>query len=98
MELTKLFEWAFNGIGTTVFGVVVSFAIGYKLGVYQTVKQTQSAGNLANQSQVANVYTQGNNTDSENDKGKVTTTVVQNQKAGNNAVQKQVGGYCNVRK
>ena len=96
MDCKEFIEWAFNGIGTMFIGMVVSFFAGYKTGVHCAIKQTQTAGNSANQSQVANANCSAS--DMERFKENEFTSIEQNQKAGNNAVQKQVGGFQNVRK
>lgn len=96
MDCKEFIEWAFNGIGTMLIGMLVSFYVGYKVGVHCTIKQTQSADSFANQSQVANANCSA--TDTKKVKENEITTIEQNQKAGNNAVQKQVGGFQDVRK
>lgn len=88
-------EWFFDGIGTEIVGIAISFmigalgggAVGYKIGV----KQKQTAGNDAEQRQELHVVKRdvGNNSS----KGK--RNIKQSQKAGNNAVQNQIGGINN---
>ena len=96
MECKDFIEWSFNGIGTTLIGILLSFFAGYKTGVHRTIKQKQIGVNSVNQTQVANVKCTERVTEivKENE----TTSIVQNQKAGNNSVQKQVGGLQDVRK
>lgn len=55
-------EWIFNGIGTTIVSYILSFVLGGGLGYYvgqrnvkQKTKQSQKAGNNANQTQSGNV-------------------------------------------
>ena len=49
-------EWVFNGIGTQIISIAVSFLIGYKVGVYRTLKQKQIAGDNSTQTQVGGIY------------------------------------------
>lgn len=50
-------EWIFDGIGTAIFsgvmGLLVGGFAGYRIGVKKTtIKQNQSAGDNANQTQI----------------------------------------------
>ena len=58
-------QWVFDGIGTEIISLVIGLiaggAAGYKIGVRNRIKQSQKAGDHANQSQVGgvNVYDTG---------------------------------------
>lgn len=98
MAWNDFFEWAFNGIGTWFIGMLVTFLLGYKVGVHRSIKQNQIAGDNADQSQVAKLNDDSSNHYPVEVKNNVSATVVQNQTAGNYAVQKQEGELHNVRK
>ena len=48
-------SWVFDGIGSTIFslivGALIGGAIGYKIGIHKNVKQKQIGGNSAKQRQ-----------------------------------------------
>ena len=84
--------WIFDGIGSTIFslivGALIGGAVGYKIGVHKNVKQKQIGGNSAKQRQE---FTLENESVSE-DGGKIKNNFQQSQKAGDNAEQVQIGG------
>lgn len=88
-------EWIFDGIGTELIGLAIGALLGgvagYNIGVRSKSKQTQKAGDGANQQQT---YTIGVNTDGKNNT-KVNAKVNQSQTAGSNATQVQTGGTRN---
>ena len=47
--------WVFDGIGSTIFslivGALIGGAIGYKIGIHKNVKQKQIGGNSAKRSE-----------------------------------------------
>jgi len=98
MAWKDFFEWAFNGIGTWFIGMLLSFFLGYKVGIHRSIIQNEIAGDNANQSQLAKLNEDCSNYYSVEVKSNVSTTVVQNQTAGNYAVQKQEGELYHVRK
>lgn len=92
----ELLEWIFDGIGTEIVGIVVSLiigaigggAVGYKIGIKQTLSQKQSAGDDSEQRQELQIGKNGVGTNSSKSK----TNLKQSQKAGNGSVQTQIGG------
>ncbi|BFM99903.1 hypothetical protein MOXK02_14620 [Moraxella sp. K02] len=53
-------EWFFDGLGTSlitlVFGLVAGGAVGYRIGIKNTINQNQSAGDNSTQTQVGRDY------------------------------------------
>lgn len=92
----KLLEWIFDGIGTEIVGIVVSLiigaigggAVGYKIGIKQTLSQKQNAGDDSEQRQELQTGKNGVGINSSSSK----TNLKQSQKAGNGSVQTQIGG------
>ena len=84
--------WVFDGIGSTIFplivGTLIGGAIGYKIGIHKNVKQKQIGGNSAKQRQEFTLE----NEDVSKDGGKIKNNFQQSQKAGDNAEQVQIGG------
>lgn len=78
------YEWVFDGIGTTIIGVICSF-IGYKAAIKKMSKQSQIAGDDSKQMQEMFV----NDTESGIN---MQSTIKQTQKAGDRAEQIQCGG------
>lgn len=82
--------WVFDGIGSTIFsliiGALIGGAIGYKIGIHKNVKQI--GGNSAKQRQDFTLE----NEDVSKDGGKIKNNFQQSQKAGDNAEQVQIGG------
>ena len=82
--------WVFDGIGSTIFslivGALIGGAIGYK--IHKNVKQKQIGGNSAKQRQEFTLE----NEDVSKDGGKIKNNFQQSQKAGDNAEQVQIGG------
>ena len=72
--------WVFDGIGSTIFslivGALIGGAAGYQIGIRKNVKQKQTGGNNIKQRQE---FTLENN-------------FQQSQRAGDNAEQVQIGG------
>ena len=56
-------EWIFDGIGSTIVGIVLSFllggvsgtVLGYKIGIKNRIEQEQKGGNNANQIEIGSV-------------------------------------------
>ncbi len=98
----ELLEWIFDGIGTEIAGIVVSLiigaigggAVGYKIGIKQTLSQKQSAGDDSEQRQELQIGKNGVGTNSSKSK----TNLKQSQKAGNGSVQTQIGGINDDRR
>lgn len=92
MDESKTIEWVFSGIGTQIISYLItaglSAFIGYKIGVKNTVKQIQKAGENSKQHQVSTVK----NLSSIEHK---VTTLTQIQESGNNSSQKQIGDTHN---
>lgn len=88
-------EWIFDGIGTELIGLAIGALLGgvagYNIGIRSKSKQTQKAGDGANQQQT---YTIEVNTDGKIST-KTNTRINQSQTAGNNATQMQTGGTRN---
>lgn len=90
-----MYEWIFDGIGTELIGLIIGALLGgiagYTIGVRSKSKQTQKAGEGANQRQThtvgVNTYGKANT--------RINTKVNQSQTAGNNATQVQIGGTHN---
>ena len=84
--------WVFDGIGSTIFslivGALIGGAIGYKIGIHKNVKQKQIGGNSAKQRQEFTLE----NEDVSKGGGKIKNNFLQGQKAGDNAEQVQIGG------
>lgn len=84
--------WVFDGIGSTIFslivGALIGGAIGYKIGVHKNVKQKQTGGDTVKQRQEFTLE----NEDVSKDGGKIKNNFQQSQKAGDNAEQVQIGG------
>lgn len=95
-------EWLFDGIGTELVGIVISFiigaigggTIGHKIGIKQTAKQKQIAGDNAQQTQELRSASGGMGTIA----SKRRTSIKQSQKGGNNSVQSQIGGVNDGRR
>lgn len=55
--------WVFDGIGSTIFslivGALIGGAIGYKIGIHKNVKQKQIGGNSAKQRQEFTLENEG---------------------------------------
>ena len=53
-------EWFFDGLGTSlitlVFGLVAGGAVGYRIGIKNTINQNQSAGDNSTQTQAGRDY------------------------------------------
>lgn len=98
----ELLEWIFDGIGTEIVGIVISLiigaigggAVGYKIGIKQTLSQKQSAGDDSEQRQELQIGKNGVGTNSSKSK----TNLKQSQKAGNGSVQTQIGGINDDRR
>ena len=84
--------WVFDGIGSTIFslivGALIGGAVGYKIGVHKNVKQKQTGGDNVKQRQEFTLE----NEDVSKDGGKIKNNFQQSQKAGDNAEQVQIGG------
>ena len=84
--------WVFDGIGSTIFslivGALIGGAAGYKIGVHKNVKQKQTGGDSVKQRQEFTLE----NEDVSKDGGKIKNNFQQSQKAGDDAEQVQVGG------
>lgn len=84
--------WVFDGIGSTIFslivGALIGGAVGYKIGVHKNVKQKQTGGDNVKQRQEFTLE----NEDVSEDGGKIKNNFQQSQKAGDNAEQVQIGG------
>lgn len=84
--------WVFDGIGSTIFslivGALIGGGVGYKIGVHKTVKQKQTGGDNVKQRQEFTLE----NEDVSKDGGKIKNNFQQSQKAGDNAEQVQIGG------
>ncbi|MCK1223180.1 hypothetical protein [Streptococcus uberis] len=52
-------NWIFDGIGTTIFTLIIGGAvggrIGYKIGITKNIKQTQKTGDNSNLSQIGEI-------------------------------------------
>lgn len=98
----ELLEWIFDGIGTEIVSIVGGLiigaigggAVGYKIGIKQTLSQIQSAGNDSEQKQELQIGKNGVGTNSSKSK----TNLKQSQKAGNGSVQTQIGGINDERR
>ena len=88
-------EWFFDGIGSELIGLAIGALLGgvsgYNIGIRSKSKQTQKAGDGANQQQT---YTIGEEKNGQNNT-KINTNLGQLQNAGNNATQIQTGGTHN---
>jgi hypothetical protein len=84
--------WVFDGIGSTIFslivGALIGGAIGYKIGIHKNIKQKQTGGDTVKQRQEFTLE----NEDVSKDGGKIKNNFQQSQKAGDNAEQVQIGG------
>lgn len=84
--------WVFDGIGSTIFslivGALIGGAIGYKIGIHKNIKQKQTGGGTVKQRQEFTLE----NEDVSKDGGKIKNNFQQSQKAGDNAEQVQIGG------
>lgn len=53
-------EWFFDGLGTSLITLVIGLftggAVGYKIGIKNTINQKQSAGDNSTQTQVGRDY------------------------------------------
>ena len=81
------YEWVFDGVGTTIIGVICSF-IGYKAAIKKMSNQTQKAGDDSRQKQEMFMEDTG-------DYKNVQNCIRQNQKAGKNSEQVQIGRINN---
>lgn len=88
--LDTFFSWFFDGLGTEIvsllIGGIAGSAIGYKVGVNKSIKQSQSAGDDARQTQTANI-TSGKDEET----ATADNSIKQCQEASNHAVQVQTG-------
>lgn len=86
------FAWLFDGLGSTILGLIISFVAGgvggFALGRITKSKQIQKAGNGAKQKQSMVIDREPMD---EKKKGKERTTLRQKQIAGDNAEQLQTG-------
>lgn len=84
--------WVFDGIGSTIFslivGALIGGVVGYKIGVHKNVKKKQTGGDTVKQRQEFTLE----NEDVSKDGGKIKNNFQQSQKAGDNAEQVQIGG------
>ena len=84
--------WVFDGIGSTIFslivGALIGGAIGYKIGIHKNIKQKQTGGDTVKQRQEFTLE----NEDVSKDGGKIKNNFQQSQRAGDNAEQVQIGG------
>lgn len=84
--------WVFDGIGSTIFslivGALIGGAIGYRIGIHKNIKQKQTGGDTVKQRQEFTLE----NEDVSKDGGKIKNNFQQSQKAGDNAEQVQIGG------
>lgn len=55
----KWIEWVFSGIGTQILSFIVGTIIGYKVGVKNSFRQMQKAGDNAKQIQVGKIKDAG---------------------------------------
>ncbi len=86
--------WIFSGIGTTISASLASAIfgglVGYKIGINQKIRQTQTAGKKANQYQETKLM--AHKVDSNET---IVTNLMQTQKAGDNSQQIQIVGTKN---
>ena len=78
------YEWAFDGVGTTIIAAICSF-ISYKAAIKKITKQSQFAGDNSKQKQEMVVEEKGEGQNVQN-------TIIRTQRAGNNVEQVQCGG------
>ena len=90
--MAECLSWLFDGIGSTILGLIISFVIGgiggFAIGRATKSKQLQKAGNGAKQKQSIVIDREPMD---EKKKGKERTTLRQKQIAGDNAEQLQTG-------
>lgn len=57
-------EWIFDGIGTEIISLIISFLgggfIGYKIGIKNKISQRQKGGNHASQTQIGSIVNNEN--------------------------------------
>ena len=86
------FAWLFDGIGSTILGLIISFVAGgvggFALGRITKSKQIQKAGNGAKQEQSMII---DHGAKDENNRKQEKNSLKQKQIAGNNAEQTQTG-------
>ena len=86
------FSWLFDGIGSTILGLIISFIVGgiggFALGRFSKSKQLQKAGKNAKQNQSMEIE---NEKLFKKKKMKENNTVIQKQFAGDKAEQTQTG-------
>lgn len=95
-------EWFFDGIGSEIIGIVISLiigaigggAVGYRIGIKHTFKQSQKAGNNSKQRQEMTFDEDLKDLNSV----KTQNRIRQTQRAGDGSAQSQVGGITNGRK
>lgn len=79
------YEWIFDGVGTTLIGIICSF-VGYKAAVKKVGKQYQLSGDNSKQMQEIHIETS-------EEKGE--SVFKQVQEGGNNSEQVQIGRFNN---
>ena len=66
------YEWAFDGIGTEIISLLIGLIIGgitgYRFGIKNHNKQSQTAGNQSKLTQIGNVTITSDNKEKKNDK------------------------------
>lgn len=93
----------FDGIGTEIIGIILTFligafgggVIGYKIGIKRSAKQKQIAGESSKQRQELHI---DEKTKIENESLNYKSGIKQIQRAGNNANQTQIGGIKDDRR
>ena len=92
-------EWIFDGIGTELIGLVIGALLGgvagYNIGIRSKSKQTQKAGDGANQQQTFTIEVNTDGKNSTKNSKKTNANINQSQTAGNKATQVQTGGTRN---
>ena len=57
-------EWIFSGIGTSILsgiaGLLIGGGIGYRIGIHNSIRQNQKAGENSKQSQTGQIINDGN--------------------------------------
>ena len=89
-------DWFFSGLGTMLLGLLIGAAgggiAGFKIGIKKSVfRQSQVAGNSAQQTQIGNIAKMEKHDQSANFTSEK-SVFNQEQRASDNAVQKQEGG------
>ena len=87
-----MWDWVFDGIGTELIslavGALTGGIVGYRIGIRNRAKQTQDAGEDANQKQIFRAGVKSNQKNI-----KYNSRTIQSQKAGNRATQMQMGEF-----